>query len=423
MVSFGPIPTTAHFNSLATGPTYQTRMVDEHTYWFGIQGTTAKGNDAGSDGFNYYDRAQIWYALATITGDTTWNTRADSMIVNYIQVYKTAAAASPSGQKWQIPNNFEWYQANGVFTHLARTSSADDLTFFGKQADYACIPYAIDDDGVTTKYGSGLLGYPDWCWSQRVNARGLRMVLFAYLAGASSPGAGADMPAGLRAGVTAWWQRVDFVLDKILGAIPTNTLQRFAKRPASRRGAAGVGHDASVGDDGKFYAWVDQFPVPGVNRLKPWMLGLLANTLIDVFLTYDRLTDARRALIDIKVKSIMDAVWPLFLKVEQCYPYMQAPTNQAELDNGEGTTPYIAGTGFMLAPMMFVALRGQEKGDMVQYDTYKARALAMFNGMNNGNWVYHSPLSGSKTCNEATQPECLRGIAWLAGVPLRTAGY
>jgi len=163
--------------------------------WKGLEETRWLANAPDSANWantNYYDRANIDYAFATITGNATLMSHAHQQALNYRKNYLEAAS-------YMIQPH--WSMMDGVAAHFLATGDEMSRIAVGRVADLFC--------GLTYRDSIGSRTATD----NRVQARYLVAVLLAYHIGAKSTG----VPAAGIPGGRDWAFELRRALPLILG--------------------------------------------------------------------------------------------------------------------------------------------------------------------------------------------------------------
>jgi hypothetical protein len=151
------------------------------------------------DASNYYDRAQQWYALWRLTGDTKWRDRATAIAKSYRDQYWAAQAAP-----YQYNTSSYWSMPAGVALHFAVTGDTMSRNAVG----WAC-------GWLTSGYGFTRLATHSEMES-RWRARMLQCAVLAHAVNAplTGPWVGQVVPAP---GAT-WKEKAGNILTQILAA-------------------------------------------------------------------------------------------------------------------------------------------------------------------------------------------------------------
>jgi hypothetical protein len=141
------------------------------------QWAVCRGQWDCGNGFDYYDRAMIYYVWWQRTGLTKYLERANATALNY-------------RQKYLEPNNygiiFNWYMTDGVALHYVVTGDPMSLKAVGQLADQAAYVVNVDAWG----YFAGAQT------DNRIQAYALKTLLLAYKLNAPSTGAVGGIPGG-----------------------------------------------------------------------------------------------------------------------------------------------------------------------------------------------------------------------------------
>jgi Ca2+-binding RTX toxin-like protein len=298
---------------------------------------------------NYYDRAKIYYEWWAATGDSSYLDRANALAVNYRVNYLEASNYGTSAH---------WSQIGGVALHYLVTGDQASLKAVGSVADSFTLPYYMANLGRTDVSAE---------MDNRVQARVLESLLYAWKLGAPSDVPGRD-----------WGALLHTALDAIL---------------------------SSQSADGAYH-----FLQPrqlGYN--KPFMVGLLNDALIKYYETFDQ--DPR---IIQAVKKSLDFMWANnWVSSAKAFEYIDGVVP------GEGdTTPAPDLNNLIVNGFGFIY---KVTGDA----TYKTRGDLVFEGAVESAW-----LDGSKQFNQQyassykyiayTHPELLS--TWSTGAVPRLDG-
>jgi hypothetical protein len=151
------------------------------------------------DASNYYDRAQQWYALWRLTGDTKWRDRATAIALSYRTQYWAAQAAP-----YQYNTSSYWSMPAGVAAHFAVTGDTMSRNAVG----WAC-------GWLTSGYGYTRLATHAEMES-RWRARMLQCAVLAHAVNAplTGPWVGQVVPAP----GASWKEKAGNILTQILAA-------------------------------------------------------------------------------------------------------------------------------------------------------------------------------------------------------------
>jgi hypothetical protein len=190
----GPLPASLTAVSLRGGA-YATFAAD----WARMGEQRWLTDGAVWDASNYYDRAQQWYALWRLTGDTKWKDRATAIAKSYRDQYWAAQAAP-----YQYNTSSYWSMPAGVAAHFAVTGDTMSRNAVG----WAC-------GWLTSGYGFTRLATHAEMES-RWRARMLQCAVLAHAVNAplTGPWVGQVVPAP----GSSWKEKAGNILTQILAA-------------------------------------------------------------------------------------------------------------------------------------------------------------------------------------------------------------
>jgi hypothetical protein len=316
----GPVLPAATIKTL--GPIAQKYLADfiswEAKHW--------RATGAAWEQGNYYDRAKIDYAMWSITGNDVYRDHANGIALSYRGYLE-------SGSYLVQPH---WAMMKGLALHSISTGDEASRKAVGQVADlYAGWGYF---NKLSTSEIDG-----------RIKARTLEAILLAKEINAPSIGT-----AGGFAGGNDWTARAREALNKIL---------------------AGQRADGTYGS-----TWSEDLALDGSGYvIRPFMEGLINDTLIDYYLCFEK--DAR---ILGAVKRNIDALWQFWDATKQGFLYNSKETameRRSAVPAPDANNLIVEGFGFVYA--------------MTGDGLYKQRGDAVFAG-----GVKKAYLNGQKQFNQ-----------------------
>lgn len=268
---------------------------------------------------DYYDRAKIFYVYYSRSGDERYLHWANEISLNYRQNYLEQGGYSPSAH---------WSQMGGVYLNYLFTHDAMSKQAVLRVAELFSLPYYLENIGDVSAE-----------MDNRIQARTVLALLYAYKIEREEKGKDAET-------TKLWAARLRKALDGVLKSQSSDGSYRFMKLEC----------------DG----------------VKPFMLGLLNDALIDYYTNFEQ--DERLLL---AVKKSLDYIWTnLWVSSQKAFLYR---SNQCR-DETAVPAPdlnmlLVSGFGFVYSKTGDV--RYVERGDLV------------FRGGIEGAW-----LGGSKVFNE-----------------------